>query len=368
MSATQGCDQSLYFWLQLHHSPRLGPTTVLPLIEKFGSAQSLIENHDNQYKRLTTALANTDLKAVEADIAWCEKKPHRHIICYDDAQYPPLLRNISDPPLVLYVIGDPSLLHLPQLAIVGSRNPTAGGIDTATAFAKSLSQSGLMITSGLALGIDGAAHQGALLANSPTIAVTGNGLDKIYPTRHKTLAKQICEQGALVSEFSPGTPPLAANFPRRNRIISGLSLGVLVIEAALRSGSLITARLASEQGREVFAIPGSIHNPLSRGCHRLLKDGACLIESCDGILAEIGSLLGTFEIKTTAEASSIASTDPVSSSVAPELWPYIDHDPIGIDALIERSGLTAERVSAMLLILELEGRITTAPGGRFCRT
>ncbi len=218
---------------------------------------------------------------------------NRHLITLHDARYPTLLREIDDAPPMLFIQGDPTILNLPQIAIVGSRNPSASGRQTATDFAHFLASAGLAITSGLADGIDGAAHQGALETKNSTLAVTGTGLDRVYPAKHRELAHRIAEQGALISELPPGTPPIPANFPRRNRIISGLSLGTLVVEAAQKSGSLITARLATEQGREVFAIPGSIHNPLARGCHALIRQGAKLVETAGDILEELAPLLGT---------------------------------------------------------------------------
>jgi len=214
----------------------------------------------------------------------------RHILTLHDPAYPALLKEIADPPPLLFVRGDPAVLSRPQLGIVGSRNPTPGGRSLAEDFARSLSRCGLVVTSGMALGIDAAGHRGALRGGGTTLAVAGTGPDRIYPARHRDLARAIVEQGAIISEFAPGTPALPSNFPRRNRIISGLSLGVLVVEAACRSGSLITARLAAEQGREVFALPGSIHNPLARGCHHLIRQGAKLVEDIEDIVEELGPL------------------------------------------------------------------------------
>ena len=233
---------------------------------------------------------------VEPDLRWAEDESH-HILTLHDLAYPRLLREIADPPPLLFVHGNPALLSRPQIAIVGSRNPSAGGRSLAEDFARSLCRSGLIVTSGMALGIDAASHQGALRAKGGTIAVAGTGPDRIYPARHRSLAQAIVEQGAIISEFSLGTPALPGNFPRRNRIISGLSLGVLVVEAACKSGSLITARLAAEQGREVFALPGSIHNPLARGCHRLIRQGAKLVEDIGDILEELGPLAAVTEYK-----------------------------------------------------------------------
>jgi DNA processing protein len=255
-----------------------------------------------------------------------------------------------------------------QLAIVGSRNPTPSGQQTAMDFARFLARAGLVISSGLAAGIDGAAHRGALQTDTPTLAVTGTGLDRVYPARHRDLAHRIAEQGALVSELPPGTPPLPANFPRRNRIISGLSIGTLVVEAAQKSGSLITARLATEQGREVFAIPGSIHNPLARGCHALIRQGAKLVETAEDILEELGPLLGSLVAAGTQAADPVEPAPRKWDQEYQQLMAALDFDPAPVDLLIQRSGLTADAVSSMLLLLELEGFVSAAAGGRYCRT
>ena len=281
-----------------------------------------------------------------------------------DEDFPELLTQLSDPPPHLYVKGNADVLHLPSLAIVGSRNPTEGGVRNAFEFSRHLAKCGFCIVSGLAQGIDAAAHRGALAAGAPTVAVLGNGIDTIYPASNRELAEQIIDAGAIVSEYPPGTPPMRAYFPQRNRLISGLSLGTLVVEAARRSGSLITARLASEQGREVFALPGSIHNPLARGCHRLLRDGAKLVESADDIMSELGPLAGH------VLQSSVEST-PSEDVVVSEDEEYVKlrkslgHDPVGIDDLVQHSGLTIDQVSSMLLILELDGKIEKLSGGRY---
>jgi DNA processing protein len=355
--------EALADWLVLLHAPRLGPRGLLTLLEHYGSPQAIIESHLELAPSLRDYLQNPDREAIEHDLEWLEARDGRHILCIDSPLYPPMLRTISDPPPVLFVAGDPACLSQPQLAMVGSRNPTAGGCEHAQAFATDLAQAGLLITSGLAMGIDAAAHRGALAAQGKTVAVTGNGLDRIYPARNKSLAGEIAQHGAIVSEFPPGTPPLAANFPRRNRIISGLSVGTLVIEAAIRSGSLITARLAAEQGREVFALPGSIHNPMAKGCHRLIRDGAILVETSADIVEELASLLGALE-NTCPENSA----EPVADAQTHPLFAYLGHDPVDIDTLVERSGLTPEQVSAMLLALELHGSIEALPGGRYCRS
>ncbi len=292
--------------------------------------------------------------------------PDHDLLTLADADYPPLLRRISDPPVALFLRGDRGLLREPHFAIVGSRNPTPQGAENARAFARYLADCGLVICSGLAAGIDAAAHRGALDAEAPTTAVLGCGPDRIYPAENAPLARQVAAAGLILSEFLPGTPPKREHFPQRNRIISGLSLGVLVVEAAKRSGSLITARLAGDQGREVFAIPGSIHNPLARGCHALIRQGAVLVETGHDILAEIGPLAGV--------SMAAGEADAPPAVIAPEpdedygkLLAALAHDPCGVDALAARTGLTAAEVSSMMLILELQGAVESLPGGRFAR-
>jgi DNA processing protein len=309
-------------------------------------------------------LRRPDWRRVKQDLAWLEQ-PGNHLLRLDDPRYPPLLRQIPYPPPLLFVHGDPDCLRLPQLAIVGTRNPTPLGRETAQRFAAYLAEFGLVITSGLALGIDAAAHEGALASGGRTLAVMGTSLDRVYPARNRDLAHAIAERGALVSELPIGTPPVAENFPRRNRLISGLALGVLVVEAATQSGSLITARLANEQGREVFAIPGSIHNPLAKGCHALIRQGAKLVETAADILEELGALA--------TAASEPASCPAAASSSAAlddeyrQLLATMGDEPVGIDLLVDRCGLTAEAVSSMLLILELEGYVAAIPGGLYGR-
>jgi len=310
----------------------------------------------------------------ESEQAWLAMPGHR-LLRLEDEDYPPLLRRIPGPPEALYVAGDPGALWQPQIAIVGSRNPTAGGLDLARAFAAELSRSGFAITSGLASGIDATAHQAALDAGGVTIAVNGTGLDQVYPASSTALAGRIVAQGAMVSELPPGTGPQRFHFPTRNRIISGLSLGVLVVEAGINSGSLITARLAADQGREVFALPGSVHNPLARGCHRLIKQGARLVESTADILEELAPLARQLALdlreQLEGEQTPAATAAPLPED--PEyarLWKALGHDPVSIDRLSERSGLAAREVSSMLLLLELRGLIERLPGGRVarCRT
>ena len=313
------------------------------------------------------ALRNPNAAGLDADERWLAAG-NRRLVTWGSSDYPPLLAAIPDAPLVLFVEGEAGALALPQLAIVGSRNPTPIGRDTAQQFARHLAAAGLTITSGLALGIDAASHRGALAAGARTVAVLGCGLDTIYPRDHDGLARAIAGQGALVSELPTGTPPLKQHFPRRNRIISGLSVGTLVVEAALQSGSLITARLAAEQGREVFTIPGSIHSPLSRGCHRLIRQGAKLVETAEDIYTELGALLEGLKAAAGAEVTELERDFSTRLDKDYEiLLDALGFAPAGIDTLVARSGFRADAVASMLLILELEGRIAQQPGGLFCR-
>ena len=318
-------------------------------------------------ERAAAALRNPDPAGLAADGRWLAT-PGRRLVNWGSPDYPALLVDLPDPPAVLYVDGDAAVLGLPQLAVVGSRNPTALGRDTATQFARHLASSGLAITSGLALGIDAAAHRGALEAGGRTVAVLGCGLDRVYPPEHEGLARSIAAQGALVSELPVGTPPLKQHFPRRNRLIAGLSVGTLVVEAAVGSGSLITARLAAEQGREVFAIPGSIHNPMARGCHRLIRQGAKLVETADDVFAELGALLGSLAPSASAETpEKQVDSVPALDNEYEILLDALGFGPASVDALVARTGLDAGAVASMLLILELEGRIAQQPGGLYCR-
>ncbi len=354
-------------WLALLALPDLGRRERFSLIEHFGTAAAVFEAGRGHLQKLlpdssvavSAIVAGPDETAQTAALAWLLQPAH-HLVTWTDADYPALLRQIPDPPLALYVLGDRTLLSRAQLAIVGSRNPTPAGRENAHAFARHLAGAGLAITSGMALGIDGAAHRGALAAeNGATVAVVATGLDRVYPARHKELAHDIAARGAIVSEFPLGTPPLAENFPIRNRLISGLSLGVLVVEAAVGSGSLITARLATDQGREVFAIPGSIHSPLSRGCHALIRQGAKLVETANDVLEELGALA-----RVAAEARPLPADLPAPQR---QLLEHLGHDPASIDQLVERSGLTAEAVSSMLVQLELQGLVEAGAGGKYQR-
>ena len=365
----------LKYWLALVHAPGLGSRGFNNLLEQVGDPAQLFEQ-PNRFRditlrgvELTAYLKSPDWASVERDLEWLDR-PEHHLIPLTDPRYPTLLAAIDDPPPLLFVHGNPDLLSTPQLAMVGSRNPSASGRQNAHDFAQHLAQAGLTITSGLALGIDAASHQGALDASGTTIAVTGTGLDRVYPASHRELAHQITESGVLVSEFPPGTPPRPGHFPRRNRIISGLSVGTLVVEAAKQSGSLITARLAAEQGREIFAIPGSIHNPLVRGCHALIKQGAKLVETADDIIEELGALLGSLDTGKSASLDNDAKAEspPEWDDDYQRLFEHLGYDPTPVDLLIQRSGLTAESVSSMLILLELDGYVAASPGGRYVRT
>ena len=354
-------------WLQLTLTPGLGGTAIRAMLRQYGLPHLVLARKPSELAAHATPSVLEALhseavrRAVEAALAWLEQ-PRNALVTLADASYPRLLLEIPDPPPVLYARGRLDLLQRPALAVVGSRNATAQGTANAEAFAKALSDSGLTIVSGLALGIDAAAHRGGLAGTGSTIAVLGTGIDVVYPRSNETLASQIADRGLLLSEFPLGTGALASNFPRRNRLISGLAQGCLVVEAALASGSLITARLAAEQGREVFAVPGSIHSPVAKGCHALIKSGAKLVESADDVLAELGGF----------RASGFASTVQPGTEAGEAadhtgLLQHMGHDPVDIDALCVRAGLSAEQVSSELLRLELAGRVAALPGGLFQR-
>ena len=346
----------------------MGPVTFSRLLDQFANPEELFSNLKSVQgisERVRTALLDPDWDQAEQDLNWFSE-PDRHIITLNDPRYPELLKQIADPPSILFVQGDANLLSTWQIAIVGSRNPSASGRDSSYEFARYLAKGGITITSGLAMGIDAAAHRGALASQGKTIAVIGTGLDRVYPAKHRDLAHDIAHNGAIVSEFGLGTSPHADNFPRRNRIISGLSLGTLIVEAATRSGSLITARMALEQGREVFAMPGSIHNPLARGCHRLIRQGAKLVETATDILEELGALAGVEAVLQEALIPMEKPKEKLDDDYQ-ILFDNLGFDPIEIDSLIERCGLTAEVVSSMLLLLELQGQVESLPGSRYVR-
>lgn len=302
-------------------------------------------------------------QGVSRALEWSDA-PGRALVAWDHPEYPKALLEVSDPPALLYCEGRIELLNRSSLAVVGSRNATAQGARNAQAFARTLSNAGLTIVSGLALGVDAAAHRGGLEGLGSTIAVLGTGADIVYPPTNKGLAQEIAERGLLVSEFALGSPAAKQNFPRRNRVISGLTRGTLVVEAALASGSLITARAALEQGREVFAIPGSIHSPLSKGCHSLIKSGAKLVESAEDVLSEFAGLRAHVVPLPGKSANPVAPTATIG---VPPLLEQMGYDPIDIDSLCTRTGLSAQHVSEALLRLELEGHVASVPGGRYQR-
>jgi DNA processing protein len=362
-------DVALEAWLALSLTRGLGGEGARRLLQEFGSPEAVFAASIGSLRSVVKAEAAAEIgKGIVKDdiapaLAWLEDG-NNYIVTLADSDYPQELLNIPDPPLLLYVKGRLDLLNRPTLAVVGSRNATPQGIGNAEAFAKSLSDTGLCIISGMAHGIDAAAHRGALRGQGnnqgSSVAVVGTGLDKVYPAANRDLAHLLAQRGALISEFPLGTPPLPANFPRRNRLISGMSLGCLVVEASLQSGSLITARLAIEQGRDVFAVPGSIHAPQSKGCHALLKQGAKLVESAQDILEELGGLLIAPALNPAAQTIEIQGTG--SSLLA-----HLGFDPVDMDTLKTRSGLTIAELSAMLLALELSGHINTIPGGLYQR-
>ncbi len=359
-------------WLALWRAPGIGVRLFLRLLEQFGEPAAVFAATRERLRAAGVTrpatldyLRTPDRTAIERDLAWLEQ-PHHHLLTIDSANYPPRLRELPDPPPLLFVLGEPALLSHPQLAVVGSRNASRSGSETAFDFACHLSGHGLIITSGLALGIDAAAHRGALKGNGLSIAVIGTGMDRVYPARHRDLAHEIAKKGALVSEFPIGTAPAPSNFPRRNRIISGLSLGTLVVEATIQSGSLITARLASEQGREVFAIPGSIHNPLARGCHHLIREGAKLVETANDILEELAGPI-SLPLECTEQTEHPAGPAVELGDDYIQLLDIMGYDPVTVDALVERSGLTTEAVSSMLLVLELQDHVASMPGGLYNR-
>ena len=373
--------QELGAWLRLTLSPGVGNETARRLLTEFASPQAIFEQSAASLRqagssdKLVKAL-QTDPPQLAALLQttreWLDSGDDRCVATLGDVAYPAPLLNIEDPPLMLYMLGaqvnraqTATKIIANSLAIVGSRNPTPQGESNARQFAKAFAEAGVCVVSGLALGVDGAAHDGALLGGGQTIAVVGTGLDRVYPKKHLALAHRIAQQGMIVSEFPLGTPPLMANFPRRNRIISGLTRGTLVVEAALKSGSLITARLAAEQGKEVFAIPGSIHSPQSRGCHALIKQGAKLVELAQDVLEELNLLpAGLSESPDSADAANDADAEPLPES---PLLAALGFDVVSLDELQARTGLDTPRLQGQLLELELEGRVARLPGGYFQR-
>jgi DNA processing protein len=364
-------------WLRLLATPGVGRGTARALLARFGPppqvfAQPIATLRGTVGDTLAQAL-HTEPDAWVADVAavraWLDADASRHVLTLDDARFPRRLLDTADPPLLLYAQGRLEWLDAPALAIVGSRHPTPQGRDNARAFARALGNGGWTIVSGLALGIDGAAHEGALETPSATIAVVGTGIDRIYPARHEKLAHRIAEHGLMLSELPLGSAPLAENFPQRNRIIAGLAQGTLVVEAAVQSGSLITARMANECGREVFAIPGSIHSPLSRGCHALIKQGAKLVEDAQDVLVELRGASGMRSPQADGD-NAAARVEPTGPALAPRDSAIVEamgFDPVDLDTILDRTGLDTATAQARLLDLELEGHVQRIPGGRFHR-
>ena len=358
--------KELAAWLRLLETPGLGVEGARRLLARIGSPEAVFDLPGPVYQELLTPKQQQAIQQAPSHLPalitrtwdWLQGDPTRQILLLGDADYPEPLLQTADPPLLLYLQGRRELLGQPAIAIVGSRNPTPQGRDNAEAFALALSQAGLTVISGLAMGIDGAAHRGALRGMASTIAIVGTGLDQTYPHRHQALAQEIAVKGLVISEYSLGMPALAQNFPRRNRLIAGLSRGCLVVEAALQSGSLITARLASEAGREVFAIPGNIHSALSQGCHALIRQGAKLVENPADVLEEL-SLFSPAIVEATAA--------PVCSREQQRLLDLMGFDPVAMDELLERGGWPAALLSAHLLELELAGAVARLPGQHFQR-
>jgi DNA processing protein len=360
--------EELAAWLRLLLTPGVGNETARKLLAAFGLPHAVFEQSTTALcavvgNRLGQALQATPLEldaAVDTLQQWLQAAGNRHVLTLGDANYPPLLLQMADPPLMLHVIGQLQALHHPnKIAIVGSRNPTPQGQINAQQFAAALGDAGLCVVSGLALGVDGAAHEGALQSGAPTIAVVGTGLDRVYPKRHFDLAHRIAVHGAIVSEYPLGTAPLPAHFPQRNRIIAGLSQGTLVVEAAVASGSLITARLASEMGREVFAIPGSIHAPQARGCHALIRQGAKLVESAQDVLEDL---------QLAPEDAALPPTPSETTADPDGLLKAMGYDPVSLDALQARTGLDTATLQAKLFELEMQGDVGRLPGGLLLRT
>jgi DNA processing protein len=368
-------------WLTLLRAPGLGPAALRRLLTQHGGSeqalQSLRNNRSSPELGEDTRrwLDAPDRQRIDADLTWLDQPGH-HLLGWADPDYPSLLSEIPGAPAALFVDGDPDLLWMPQVAIVGSRSASESGLAITRRFARALAGAGFAITSGMADGIDAAAHQSALDSGGRTLAVLGTGPDLVYPRKHRRLAADIAASGSLISEFPPGTPGKAEHFPRRNRIISGLALGTLVVEASLKSGSLITARYATEQGREVFAIPGSINSPLARGCHQLIRDGARLTETVDEIISELSGLAGALGDRlrlrlqgepTADSAPGVRQGERQRDPDYARLLDALEHEEVDLDTLAERTGLGAAALSSMLLVLELDGEVSVARGGKYAR-
>ncbi|HLF10459.1 MAG TPA: DNA-processing protein DprA [Gammaproteobacteria bacterium] len=360
-------------WLTLLQAAQSGQRGWLDALKAHGSAHAVIAESARHLaahgldRDAIQRLKSPDERVLEQWRRWLDGS-QRSLVGFGTEHYPKLLADLPDAPLALWLEGaHPELLHAPQLAMVGSRNPTSGGRDIAEQFARYLSEHGLTITSGLATGIDGASHRGALQEIGGTVAVLGSGVDITFPRVHEQLARQIAEKGLLVSEYAPGVAPRRFHFPQRNRIIAGITLGTLVVEATRHSGSLITARLAADYGREVFAIPGSIHNPLARGCHALIRQGAKLVEEAADIFVELAPLLQLDHVEKLASAQKKTTSSTLDDPAYESLLKKLDFAPTTIAELMDRAGLTTAELSSMLLVLELEGFVEALPGGRYSR-
>lgn len=374
-SPTPADGEELRCRLALLRVSQVGPVVFRRLLAQCGDAGSVLAAAHSALLAAglseagIAGLSRPDWDGADADLVWAQQ-PGNHLIQMGDAHYPAPLLQISSPPPILFVKGSPALLRDPQVAVVGSRNPTPGGRECAYAFSAHLAGYGLVITSGLALGIDAEAHRGALSVGGNTIAVMGTGPDRIYPARHRDLAHEIADTGALVSEFPLGTQVLPGNFPRRNRLIAGLSLGTLVAEAAIGSGSLITARHAAEQGREVFAIPGSIQNPMARGSHALIREGAKLVETADHVMEELADVVRGLLSPIAKGGENPAGPASLTAPISEHTWllDLMGYDPVSVDTVVARSRLTAAEVSSILLIMELQGLVASTSGGFYLRT
>jgi DNA processing protein len=368
-------------WLVILNAPSVGGASLIRVIEALGGASAVAGASTRDLTRrglsdkAAAAITEPDEAQIESDLKWLSH-PNHHLLCWDDDAYPALLRRINGPPAALFIDGDPGCLWQPQIAIIGSRNPTAGGLDHARDFATTLARQGMTITSGLAGGIDSAAHTAALDAGSLTIAVNGTGLDRVYPASSRAVAERIRSQGAMISELPLGSPPRRQHFPSRNRIISGLSLAVLVVEAGLNSGTLITARKGAEQGREVFALPGSLHNPMAKGCHRLIREGARLVETTAEIMQELGPVAAVLQLEilqrleqpdSNEEKTVHRQQDLLDDSDYSTVWELLGYDPKPVDVIIQQSGLSAREISSMLLMMELKGMVKKHGDGRYVR-
>ena len=363
------------------NAPSFGGALLIKLIETLGGVAAVAAASKSDLMRAgltdegASAITSPDQAKIESDLQWLSHPDH-HLLCWDDDAFPVLLRRIPSPPAALFIDGDPGCLWQPQIAIIGSRNPTAGGLEHARDFAATLARQGMTITSGLASGIDTAAHVAALDSGNLTIAVNGTGLDQVYPASSRGVAQRIRSQGAMISELPLGSPPKRQHFPSRNRIISGLSLAVLVVEAGLNSGTLITARKAAEQGRDVFALPGSLNNPMAKGCHRLIREGARLVETTADIMQELGPVAAELQMEIhqrlnlpddPPKAPATHETSLLEDDDYKTLWEVLGHDPKPVDTIIEQTRLSAREISSMLLLMELKGIVKKHPNGRYER-